>query len=134
MDDGGLALGDLVGDDVSMGHRGLMLPSSSSSPGGLEGLVFQLRAKFQRRSLRRSSAVSTWARKPGSSWLDLSLGVGLVAGCFALVLCVFGRCGRSVLSFHAPPVIQGSCLYVPQSSACIFGVSGEGVLGEFVPS
>ena len=125
MDGGELAVGDLVGD-VSMRHRGLMLGSSSSSSNGSEGFVFQLRAKFQRRSWRRSSAASTSARKSRSSWLDLSLGVGLVAGCFVLVFGVFGRCGRSVMSFHAPPVIQGSWLYVPQSSACIVGMVVKG--------
>ena len=30
------------------------------------------------------------------------------------------------MSFHAPPVIQASCLYVPQSSACIVGVVVKG--------
>ena len=95
-----------------------MLPSSS-----LEGFVFQPRAKVQRWSWRRRSAVSTSAREVGS------VGGGLVAGCFGFV--VFGflerRCGRSV---HAPPVIQGSWLYLPQSSACIVEVVV--VMGEFV--
>ena len=27
-----------------------------------------------------------------------------------------------MLSFHVPPVIQGSWLYAPQSSACMVGV------------
>ena len=101
---------------------------SSSSPGGLEVLVFQLRAKFQRRSWRRSSTLSTLARKVGSSWVELSVGGGLVAGCFVLGFGFLGRCGRSVLSFHVPPVIQGSWLYAPQSSACIVGVVVEGRL------
>lgn len=118
MDDGGLTVGCFGVDGLISGHRGLM----GSSPGGLEGLVFQLRAKFQRRSLRRSSTLSTLARKVGSSWVELSVGVGLGVGCFVLVFCFLGRCGRSVLSFHVPPVIQGSWLYVPQSSACIVAV------------